>query len=59
MVASAKRKKDDAFRHGVRKLRNDFLKKKLAFDNAIKELNVMKTKTSTDIPLKLLKQLVV
>jgi hypothetical protein len=59
MAASDKRKKDNAFRDRVGKLRNDFLKKKLAFDNAIKELNAMKTKTSTSIPLKVLKPLVV
>jgi hypothetical protein len=59
MAASAKRKKDDTFRDRIRKLHNDFLKKKLAFDNAIKELNAMKTKTSIGIPLKLLKPLVV
>jgi hypothetical protein len=59
MAASVKRKKDDAFRDRVRKLRNDFLKKKLGFDNAIKELNAMKIKTSISIPLKVLKPLVV
>jgi hypothetical protein len=55
MAASAKRKNDDSIRGCVRKLRNDLLKKKLGFDNVIKELNAMKTKTLTGIPLKLLK----
>ena len=58
MAASAKRKKEDAFRQRIRKFHDDFLKRKLAFKEAMKQLNSMETKTLTGIPLKLLKPLV-